>query len=144
MSAGNGIAHSEKNHNKDQEVKFLQIWVYPNKNNVPPRYEQKSFDESEKSNQLATIVSPVETPSGGVNIYQDAWFSMGKLDKGTELSYQIHKKGNGVYAFVLEGDLTIEEITLQRRDGLGISEAEKITLKADDDAEILLMEVPMK
>jgi quercetin 2,3-dioxygenase len=143
MSAGTGIIHSEKNKNSDQQVKFLQIWVFPNKKNVAPRYDQKTFTDSEKQNKLATVVSPIGTNDGGVQLHQDAWFHLGKLGKETTLTYNLKKKGNGVYAFVLEGDVTINEIVLNRRDGLGISETDSLSIKADKDAEILLMEVPM-
>jgi redox-sensitive bicupin YhaK (pirin superfamily) len=143
MSAGTGIMHSEKNKNNDRLVKFLQIWVFPNKDNVPPRYDQKNFTDADKHNKLAMVVSPVGTNDGGVQIHQDAWFHLGKLDKDTELSYDLKKKGNGVYAFLLEGDATINEIAMNRRDGLGISEVGQLKIKADNDAEILLMEVPL-
>jgi len=143
MSAGTGIIHSEKNKNNNQQVKFLQIWVFPNKKNVQPRYDQKTFSDADKQNKLATVVSPVGTNDGGVQLHQDAWFHLSKLDTGTELSYDVKKKGNGVYAFVLNGDVTINEIALNHRDGLGISDTDSLSLKADSAAEILLMEVPM-
>lgn len=143
MSAGTGIIHSEKNRNNDQQVKFLQIWVFPNKKNVTPRYDQKTFTDAEKTNQLATVVSPIGSKDGGVQIHQDAWFHLGRLEKGTELSYALKKEGNGVYAFVIDGDITVNDIALNRRDGLGISETGTLSIKADSNAEILLMEVPM-
>ena len=142
MSAGTGIMHSEKNANNDKHVKFLQIWVFSNQKNVQPRYDQKTFSEESKRNQLLTVVSPMGS-TDGVNIHQDAWFSLGNLDAGTELSYNVKKEGNGVYAFVLEGDVTINEVALNRRDGLGISEESSLTIKADNAARLLLMEVPM-
>ena len=142
MSAGTGIEHSEKNKNNDQQVNFLQIWIIPNKKNVKPRYDQKTFAEEEKKNKLLTIISPMGE-SEGVNIYQDAWFSLGKLDKGTELNYSLKNKDHGVYAFLLKGNVTVNDVTLDRRDGLGISEVEQLKIKADNDAEILLMEVPL-
>jgi quercetin 2,3-dioxygenase len=142
MSAGTGIEHSEKNKNSDQQVKFLQIWVFPNKQNVPPRYDQKTFSKEEKHNKLLTVVSPMGNAEG-VNIYQDAWFSLGNLDYGTSLQYNIKTAGNGVYVFVLEGDVTVNEIQLNRRDGLGIKDIETLNIKADSNTEFLLMEVPV-
>ena len=144
MSAGSGITHSEKNKNHNRLVKLLQIWVFPNKKNVEPRYDQKSFSDADKKNKLLTVVSPMESNDGGVQIYQDAWFHLGKLDKGIELNYEVKKNGNGVYAFVIEGDVTINEIVMNRRDGLGMSESDSLKIKADSNAEILLMEVPMQ
>ena len=143
MSAGTGVQHSEKNKHRDQPVKFFQIWVFPNQKNVQPRYDQKSFSEAEKLNQLRTVVSPIGTADGGVQIHQDAWFSLGRLEKDFSIEYPVRKKGNGVYAFVIEGDVTINGQSLHRRDGLGISETETLSIRADSTAELLLMEVPV-
>jgi quercetin 2,3-dioxygenase len=143
MSAGTGITHSEKNKSSDQFVRFLQIWVFPNQQNVQPRYDQQTFSDEDKHNRLVTVVSPMGAAEG-VPIHQDAWFSLGKLDKGITLEYSLKKSGNGVYAFVLEGDVTIDEFALNRRDGLGIMNRDKLTITADANAEILLMEVPMQ
>ena len=143
MSAGTGVVHSEKNANDDQQVKFLQIWVFPNKRNVTPRYDQQTFSEEQKHNQLLTVVSPVGSAEGGVQIHQDAWFSLGNLDQGTTLTYQIKKEGNGVYAFLLDGDVMINDIVMNKRDGLGISEASELSIVASSDAQLLLMDIPM-
>ncbi len=143
MSAGSGITHSEYNRSKDSLVKFLQIWIFPNKKNVAPRYDQISLNSNDRHNKLQQIVSP-NANEEGVWINQDAWFFMGNFDKELEVEYQIKKSGNGVYAFVLTGDFTIDGIALNTRDGIGIWDTEKITIKSDsDEAEILLMEVPM-
>ena len=143
MSAGTGIQHAEKNKNSDKPVKFFQIWVFPKEKNVKPRYDQKNFSDTDKHNTLLTVVSPVGSDDGGVQIHQDAWFSLGNLDKDFTISYRLKNKENGVYAFVIEGDVTINEEKLNRRDGLGITETDSLTIKADNNAEILLMEVPV-
>ncbi|MBK8969753.1 MAG: pirin family protein [Lewinellaceae bacterium] len=143
MSAGTGITHSEYNKNGDKEVKFLQIWVFPKERNVTPRYDQITLNNKELKNQLFQILSP-NPDDDGVWINQDAWFHMGNLEKGHKTSYTLKRTGNGVYAFVLDGDVTIEGQTLNKRDGFGIWDTEKITISADSDAKILLMEVPMK
>lgn len=143
MSAGTGIQHGEKNHSKTDPVKFFQIWVFPNKKNVKPRYDQKSFSDEEKHNRLLTVVSPLGTEDGGVQIHQDAWFSLGKLDKDFTTNYDLHKKENGVYAFLIEGEVTINGEKLQRRDGLGITDVSKLDIQANEASHLLLMEVPM-
>lgn len=142
MSAGTGIFHSEMNKNQNAQVKFLQIWVYPNKKDVTPRYDQVTLDIAQRRNKLQQILSP-NADDEGVWIHQDAWFHLGTLDKGIELEYTIKKKGNGVYAFVLNGEVTIEKQALSTRDGLGLWDIEKIAIKTDSQTEILLMEVPM-
>lgn len=142
MSAGTGVAHSEKNRNDNRPVRFLQIWLLPNKRDVAPRYDQKTFSDAEKHNTLLTVVSPMGEKKG-VNIHQDAWFSMGKLDSGTVLTYDIRGEGNGVYAFLIEGDVTINDVVMNRRDGLGIWDEKTLSITANSQSELLLMEVPM-
>jgi redox-sensitive bicupin YhaK (pirin superfamily) len=142
MSAGTGIYHSEYNKNSDKQVKFLQIWVFPKEKNIQPRYEQKTYLPEDRINKLQLVVAPVES-SESVRINQDAWFSLGNLKKGFQTAYTFHKKGTGVYAFVLEGSVTIQGQRLERRDGFGIWNTENLSIVADEDAEILLMEVPM-
>lgn len=143
MSAGTGIQHAEKNKNTDTPVKFFQIWVFPNKKNVQPRYAQENFPDEDKHNKLLTVVSPLGTNDGGVQVHQDAWFSLGKLDKNIKVNYDLKKKENGVYAFVIEGDVTVNGVKLNKRDGLGITETNTLEIVADNDAELLLMEVPV-
>ncbi len=143
MSAGTGIQHSEKNLNHDQEVKFFQIWIIPSKKNIAPRYDQKHFSDEDKKNKLLTVVSPLGTNDGGVQINQDAWFSLGNLDKNMNLEYKLHKNGNGVYAFLLEGAVTINGESLQRRDGLAITGAMSLEINSLGDTQLLLMEIPV-
>ncbi len=143
MSAGTGITHSEYNRNKDKPVKFLQIWVFPNKKNVKPRYDQITLSEAERKNKLQQIVSP-NPNDAGVWIHQDAWFYLGKFQKNLTTTYQNKKEGNGVYAFVLSGKFTIDGQPLNARDGFGIWNSNNINIKAEtDDSEILIMDVPM-
>lgn len=143
MSAGTGIFHSEYNKNKDSRVKFLQIWVFPNKKNVTPRYDQITLNIDDRHNKLQQILSP-NPEDEGVWIHQNAWFHMGTFDKGIGTEYKIKAKGNGIYAFILKGDVTINGQVLSTRDGFGIWDVDSFSIKADSDAEILLMEVPME
>lgn len=142
MSAGTGVYHSEMNANIDKEVKFLQIWILPRDKNVEPRYSQQSFLENAKRNEFQQIVSP-NADDEGAWIHQDAWFNLANFDKGVKKEYKLNKKGNGVYIFVLEGSAKVGNQELNRRDGLGVYETESFILEASEDAEILLMEVPM-
>jgi len=144
MSAGTGIFHSEYNKNKDKPVNFLQIWVFPKVEDIKPRYDQITFNPEDRVNKLQQIVTATQGDSeGGVWINQDAWFHLGNLKKYFQTTYTIKQTGNGVYAFVLEGDVTINGNFLNKRDGLGIWETDLLTIKAESDAEILLMDVPL-
>ncbi len=142
LSAGTGIYHSEYNKNADQKVNFLQIWVFPKDRNITPRYDQRTFKPEDRVNKLQQIVSPKKEDEG-VWINQDAWFYMGSLKSGFTTEHKVNQKGNGVYAFVINGDVTINGNKLNRRDGLGIWDVEKLDISVDSDAELLLMEVPM-
>ncbi len=142
MSAGTGIYHSEFNHNKDQAVKFLQIWVFPNKRMVQPRYDQITLDPADRINAIQQVLSP-DPNDAGVWIHQNAWFHLSKPDNGVKLDYTLKQSGNGVYVFVLEGDVKVNGQLLNRRDGLGITGTDGFEIEGVNGAELLLMEVPM-
>ncbi|OUS15712.1 hypothetical protein A9Q93_06425 [Nonlabens dokdonensis] len=143
MSAGTGITHSEKNASQNEEVKFLQIWVIPNKQNVEPRYDQITLDPASRKNQLEQVVSP-SPDDAGVWIHQDAWFHLGIIDKDISIPYTVKKQGNGVYIFVINGSFKIGEQLLEKRDGLGIWDTSSFNFTAlEEDSEILVMEVPL-
>jgi len=140
MSAGTGIYHSEYNKSSEKEGKFLQIWVFPNKKNVTPRYDQ--YILKNEKNVLQQILSPNKDEEG-VWIHQNAWFHLGNFDADKIVEYQLKNTENGVYAFVINGNITIEDVELQTRDALGIWNTNSLILKTLKDTTILLMEVPM-
>ena len=144
MSAGTGIEHSEYNANKDKEVKFLQIWIFPNEQGVTPRYDQITLKQEDRKNKLQQVLSP-NPEDEGVWIHQNAWFHMGDLDQGTSLSYHVKDpENNGVYAFILDGQISIGNQLLEDRDGFGIWGVKDFGLQAHSHSKVLLMEVPMK
>jgi quercetin 2,3-dioxygenase len=142
MSAGTGIYHSEFNRNKNNLVKFLQIWVFPNKRDVTPRYDQITLNQEDRQNRFQQILSP-SADDEGVWIHQDAWFHLGKFEKNKTTNYTFRKDGNGVYVFVLSGKLEVNGQLLNNRDGFGVWNSESIEFKFNEDSEVLLMEVPM-
>jgi quercetin 2,3-dioxygenase len=143
MSAGTGIYHSEFNNNTDKQVKFLQIWLYPNKKNVTPRYDQISLKLKDRHNRFQQILSP-NSNDEGVWIHQQAWFHLGIFDNQFAANYAIKKAGNGVYAFIIKGSFLINGSLLNEKDGLGIWDLKTLDITSQaNDSEILLMEVPM-
>lgn len=142
MSAGTGIIHSEMNGDNEEAVKFLQIWVMPNKMNVEPRYQQIRMDDLMQPNTFNQVLSP-NADDAGVWIHQNAWFSMGNFDKGVTETYQLKDPNNGVYIFVISGKVVVNGNTLDTRDGLGVWDTKNFTMDVEDDAKVLLMEVPM-
>jgi redox-sensitive bicupin YhaK (pirin superfamily) len=142
MSAGTGIKHSEYNHYKDREANFLQIWIIPKKRNIQPRYDQKTFKPEERVNQFQTIVAPDNDKSVWIN--QEAWLSLSHLKAGFATSYKVKKPGNGVYAFVVDGSVTIGGQTLFKRDAIGIWDVNSIEIESSTDTELLLIDVPME
>ncbi|MFT3936873.1 MAG: pirin family protein [Chitinophagaceae bacterium] len=143
MSAGSGIAHSEYNASKTDAVNFLQVWVFPKKQDITPRYEQKTFDTVGRQNQWQVVVSPDENDKA-VWINQDAKFSLATIDAGKELEYKNAFAGNGVYFFVLDGKATIGDTDANKKDGVGIYETDSVNVKATEKTALLAIEVPMK
>ena len=142
MSAGTGIKHSEYNKNDDSPVKFLQIWVFPNKRGVTPRYDQITLNTEDRKNRFQQILSP-SSEDEGVWIHQNAWFHMSDLEKGIPLDYELKSPENGLYVFVLEGDVVVDGQELSTRDGLGLWDTNKVSFTAESKTSLLLMEVPM-
>jgi len=142
MSAGTGVEHSEMNHNRDREVRFLQIWVFPAQRGLAPRYDQKTFSPEDRLNKLQCVVSP-HGENSGVHINQEAWFHLLDLTSGNGVQYELKRPSSGVYAFVLEGEATIDGQPLSRRDGLGITETDRFQIDSASGCSLLLMEVPM-
>ena len=132
MSAGTGIFHSEFNKNEDQLVKFLQIWVYPNKKNVTPRYDQITLNTEKRKNKFQQILSP-SPDDEGVWIHQDAWFHLGTFDQNINTEYTIKKPNNGVYVFIINGSATIADQKLNSRDGFGIWNTQNLTITSNEE-----------
>jgi redox-sensitive bicupin YhaK (pirin superfamily) len=142
MSAGTGIRHSEFNHLSDGTTKLLQLWIFPDKKGHKPRYNQNYFDPAERKNKFQFIVTP-EKKDGNLWLNQDAFLSRIDLDKSNSVNYKIHTKGNGVYLFLIEGEIAVAGETLSKRDGIGIYETDEFSITAIKDSQILLIEIPM-
>lgn len=143
MSAGSGLMHSEYNASKTEPVNFLQIWVFPKVKNIEPGYDQKTFSAAERKNKFQVVVSPGKN-GDSLWINQDAYFSLADLDSGKNIIYNIHRKGSGVYIFVLNGSIEAEGLKLGKRDAAGIEEVENINISAAENSELLVIEVPMR
>lgn len=142
MSAGTGVRHSEMNASKNEVSRLLQIWIIPNKNDVTPRYGQKDFSDVDKKNKIVTVVSP-DGRDGSLQIWQNAFFSLTDLEAKKSVSYSKKSDGNGLYVFIISGEVDIDGETFSARDGIGIQDFATVELKAHSDSEVLLMEVPL-
>jgi redox-sensitive bicupin YhaK (pirin superfamily) len=118
------------------------VWIFPKEKNIQPRYEQKTFNPNNRQNKILTVVAPDDDKAVWIN--QNAWFSLGKFEKNFETTYTVKRKDNGVYAFVLEGEVNINGQTLGKRDALGVWNTNEISIKANSNAEILLIDVPIE
>ena len=143
MSAGTGIYHSEYNKNSDKFINLLQLWVIPKKQDVKPRYDQRSVRGQKKKNSFYQVLSPYPEDEG-MWIHQDAWIHLGDFEEVTSIDYILKKKGNGVYVFVIEGIFKVANEKLEKRDALGVWNTESITFEAQSKSQVLLIEVPMK
>jgi redox-sensitive bicupin YhaK (pirin superfamily) len=142
MSAGSGVEHSEMNASTNEPVAFLQIWIFPKVKNVTPRYDQITLKEEDSTNRWQQILSPNKEDEG-VWIHQDAFMHLNHLDSKSSTTYTLKNAANGVYLFVIEGEVTVGGEQLGRRDAIGITEVDKFTLSAQSNAKLLAIEVPM-
>ncbi len=143
MSAGTGITHSEFNDSRTDDVNFLQLWIIPEEENVTPRYFQKEFDAEERKNEFQTLVSYIHKPvEGSLLIHQDASIKMIDLEEGKEIS-NTHNTGSGVYYFLIDGEVSIENETLSKRDAVGVWDTDISNIKANENSKLLAIEVPM-
>jgi len=142
MSAGSGIRHSEFNPNSDQQTKLFQIWLFPNQENVTPRYQQITLDQSLQKNNFAQILSP-NPEDEGVWIHQDAWFYLSNFDKDFSKELNLKKEGNGFYIMTIEGEIEVNGEKLTTRDAIGIWNTNTLEIKAVTAAKFLVMEIPM-
>lgn len=143
MSAGTGIEHSEYNHHPDTYLKLFQIWIEPEQLSLNPRYDQKTFTSENRQNKWQVIVSP-DAAEGSLKIFQQAWLSITNLTSGNKLPYQLHRPGNGLFIFLIEGEVHVAGQTLHNRDSLEITgELAPLHFEATQDSQILLIEVPV-
>lgn len=141
MSAGTGVMHSEMNGSNEEAVKFLQIWIIPNKMNITPRYGQMNYHVSE--NELLTLIQP-DSKEGTLRLQQNAWFKIGKFNSNKEVTVNVEDpKNNGIYLFVLNGSLEVDGKKLETRDAIGVWETDGVAVKTYTDTEFLIIEVPM-
>lgn len=144
MSAGTGILHSEMNASEKERAKTLQLWVFPEKQDVEPRYDQKSFDLASKINTFVTVVSPRDKNDGNALwVHQQTFFNLGIFEIGTTVNYKVNIAKNGVYLFLIEGEIEVDNQTLNQRDAMGITNFEDFDIVVKQQAKILLVEVPM-
>ena len=145
MSAGTGIEHSEMNASRQERAKTLQLWVFPEFQDVEPRYDQRSFDLEKQRNEFVTVVAPHDKHEGdALWVYQQTYFNLGLFDGGADIAYNVRNSGNGVYVFLIEGEIEIGGQILQQRDAAGITNASTVKITVKRPAKILLIEVPMQ
>lgn len=142
MSAGTGITHSEMNPSKTDRVNLLQLWIFPKERNIKPRYDQKKYPLDERKNSLKTVVSGFDQDDT-LYIHQDAAITLGHADAGRELNYKSIKPGNGFYLFVISGKINLSGKELNERDAAGISDVDQFSIKADEESQFVIIEVPM-
>lgn len=142
MSAGKGVMHSEYNHSDNDEANLLQIWIFPKERDIEPRYDQKKFDPELRKNKIHTIVTP-DGKDDSIWINQSGFISLLDLNEGNSVDYKMNLEKNGVYVFVISGDVSIASEELNQRDAIGISESESFEIKASSDAKLIFIEVPM-
>jgi redox-sensitive bicupin YhaK (pirin superfamily) len=145
MSAGTGIQHSEFNASSTEQLKLLQLWVFSAKDNVSPRYDQKSFDIDGQINTFVNIVSPEDKNDGeALWVHQQTFFNLGIFEAGKTINYKVNIPENGVYLFLIYGEIALNDLQLNEKDAIGITDFNEMTITIKQQSKILLVEVPMK
>jgi redox-sensitive bicupin YhaK (pirin superfamily) len=142
MSAGTGVTHSEINPSSDEKVNLFQIWIFPKEQNITPRYDQKKFTLEERKNNLQTVASGFKT-NGALYIHQNAAITLGNIENGKKIKYKNFKPRNGSYLLVIKGKINLLGEELSTRDAIGIWEENQIEISAEDDTDLIIVEVPM-
>ncbi len=139
MSAGTGISHSEYNHSSDELAKFLQIWIIPKQKGIKPAYQQKSYETEDRQNKWQKIAG-----QDAIDINQDANLFLTDLNAGKSIKYKSSFKNNGVYVFLINGQIELLKQNLDNRDALAISSPiNEFEIKALANSEILILDIPM-
>ena len=127
MSAGSGIIHSEGNASEEDELNLFQIWIYPNQQNISPRYEQRSFiQQLAIKNCLHQLVGP-NNNNQQLKINQTAYISLGEFNQVNQLvNYQTHAYGQGIFIMPIDGAIMVTGQEIQQRDAILISETSNI------------------
>ncbi len=139
MSAGTGVAHSEFNASDNETVHLYQIWMFPDKKNHKPTYDQKHFSEDEKRGKLRLVVSP-DGRDGSVKIRQDNELYATVLGAGESVKHEL-KPDRHAYVQVAKGSVTLNGKTLETGDGAAISAEKSLELTGVNDAEVLLFDL---
>ncbi len=144
MSAGTGIQHSEMNASQTEAARTLQLWIFPDKQDVTPRYDQRKFDLDKHKNTFVNIVAPYgKNDDSTLWIHQQAYLHLGVFDTGKQVTYNVMIPGNGIYLFLIEGKLEIDGQTVNERDAYGAIELEELTIEIKESSKIVMIEVPM-
>ncbi len=140
MSAGRGVQHSEFNPSPTEGVHFLQIWILPNVQGIPPSYEEKRFGAEEKRGRLRLVASP-DRADGSVLIHQDARVYAGLFDGAERATLELGGQGRS-YVHAARGTVVANDVELKAGDALMLSGASGITLERGVDSEILVFDLP--
>ena len=136
MTAGTGVLHSEFNHSEDEELHLLQIWIFPEKNNLEPGYEQTLFAREDKLNRLRLIGSN-DGRDGSITIHQDVDLFASVLEAGNEVTLD-DVADRRIFVQVVSGELDVNGEKLSAGDGAQIRHAAQIIAKSELEAEFLL------
>lgn len=139
MSAGTGVQHSEYNSSRSESVHFLQIWIFPEKKDLKPGYEQKAFPAAERTNALRLVASR-NGRDGSLTIHQDADLYMTLLTPGGKVSHLL-APGRFAWVQIARGSVSLNGRPMQAGDGASVDGEPALELAATGDAEVLVFDL---
>jgi redox-sensitive bicupin YhaK (pirin superfamily) len=139
MTAGTGIRHSEFNPSDNEPVHLYQIWLFPERPNLTPSYEQKAFDVREHGGPLRLVASP-DGREGSLKIHQDARISLGTLEAEESLVLPIEPGRHG-WVQVVRGSIAVNGHTLAAGDGAAASDETSLRFEVAQPSELIVFDL---
>jgi quercetin 2,3-dioxygenase len=142
MTLGSGALHSELNASPTEPMRFIQIWILPDRPSLRPGVEQKVFTREDRTNRLLQVIAPATDPGQAVSVHQDASVHVARLEPGAEVAHAT-APGRGVYAYLIDGTATFNGQELGTGDAAKVTDAATLAIRATKPSELILVDVPM-
>jgi quercetin 2,3-dioxygenase len=139
MSAGTGVRHSEFNPSDTEPTHFLQIWIQPERDGLPPSYEQRTFPAADRRGTLRLVASR-DGQNGSVTVHQDVRLYVGTLAVGEELVHHLEDDRHA-WVQVIRGAVRLNGTSLTASDGAAVSQETRLQIHVTDAAELLLFDL---
>ena len=143
MTAGTGVKHSEFNNSSEKPVKLLQMWIFPNKKNLKPSWEQIKFSKADRANKLLQVIAAENTPLNSIpTIHQDVSFFVSRLEEEKDVKHELNNRQ--AYSFIINGKIQLNGKIMETKDAAMIQNEKTLSFLAEKSSELILIDLPTK